>query len=589
MGDGPLIGAAAGECRECSACVRCCHARAIRVADGRCSIMADRCVACGLCVSACGSRAFMVRDDTDCVRELLASGRPVVAVLAGEFAAAMHPMGSAELEARLEALGFHAVENTVLGEEMVAAAYEVRHSHSDGIPVIRSSCPVVTAWVTRFRPALAGALAPVVPPYVAQARLVKALYPPGTAVVYVSPCYARKDESRDAEFEGAVDAAIDFLELRRMLEDALPPESDDDAGGGTVRPEPLKELSLSDGYPLSTLRSRDMTASDLRVVRGLVELDRLLAAIEAGETAPLVVDALNCEGCIDGPAVSPDVSLFAKRNIDATERECRPRPAVGSRELLRHLPSVDLVRRFHPAPASIPAYDDDEIDAILAEGEFADRAAALDCGACGYPTCVDQAIAIREGNATWDTCFPLQRRRFARDIDALEQSATRDSLTALSNRRDFSNRLAEELARHTRYGTPVSLLMLDLDGFKRTNDELGHVAGDAVLRATADVLRTSLRASDMSARYGGDEFAIILPGLHKTDAFAVAEKLRATIAGLRVMAGGGGEGRAIAVRASIGVSSANGPCSVIELIESADRALYQAKNSGRDQVRLAPG
>jgi diguanylate cyclase (GGDEF)-like protein len=590
MSTGPLITSVKEGCRECWGCVRYCPSRAIRVVDSRSDIITEKCVRCGLCVSECANSGHAVRDDTDEVRELLESGRPVIAVLATEFVAALHPMSPADIESGLERLGFYAVESTLLGEEVVAVAYETRHTGPTGVPLIRSTCPVVADWIRRFRPALAPALVPVVPPYVAQAKLIKSVYPPDTAVVYVSPCYARKDEWRDPEFDGVVDAVIDFIELRRLLGSEVATRAAEPGETGSRRPEPLKELSLTDGYPRATLASRTMIASDVAVVRGLKELDRLLVAIESGEAAPLIIDALNCEGCIDGPAVNPGLSVFAKRNIDSMERESRIRSGVSSRELLKHLPTVDVVRTFHAEPVRVPMPDEAQVDAILAEGEFVTRSDTIDCGACGYPTCVEHAIAIFQGNSSWDMCFPYQKRRLARSVEQLEESATLDSLTSLWNRRVFSERLSEEIARHSRYGTPVSLIMLDLDGFKAINDTHGHVAGDEVLMTVADLLRSTLRSSDLPSRYGGDEFAVILPGVHKTDAYAVAEKLRAGIAGLAVTVGSDGKTTELPVRASAGVASAvRGQAEPVMLVEAADHALYQAKESGKDQVRLAPG
>jgi diguanylate cyclase (GGDEF)-like protein len=282
--------------------------------------------------------------------------------------------------------------------------------------------------------------------------------------------------------------------------------------------------------------------------------------------------------------------VFSKRNLESLERESRLLSAVSSRELLKHLPTVPIVRRFRPAPVSVPVPDDEEIDAILAEADFTGRGDTIDCGACGYPTCVEHVIAIYQGNSSWDMCFPFQKRRLTRSVEALEESATLDSLTSLWNRRVFSERLAEEVARHSRYGAPVSLLMLDLDGFKDVNDQHGHVSGDKVLSAVADVLRTSLRTTDLPSRYGGDEFAIILPGVAKTDAFAVGEKLRLAIAEMQVMLPRNGGAVAVPVRASIGVAAAlRGQGDPVQLVEAADGALYQAKHSGKDQVRLAPG
>lgn len=592
VGIGPLIYGDKAACRNCWGCVRYCPARAIRIVDGQGEIIQEKCVACGLCVSECGNAGHLVRDDTPIVRALLRSGRPVVAVLATEFVAAMHPMSPVDVESALEDMGFYAVESTLLGEEMVALEYETRHVGGNGLPLIRSTCPVTNDWVRKFHPALAGALVPIVPPYVAQARLVKRLYPEGTAVVYISPCYARKDDALDEQFEGVVDVAIDFIELSRMISSAgsPPPGSSTSSPLGSRRPEPLKELSLTDGYPRATLASRDMTSLDVAVVRGLAAFDRLLNAIAAGEAAPMIVDALNCEGCIDGPAVNAGMSLFAKRNVDAAEREMRVRSSVSSRELLRHLPSVDVRRTFAAQPVCLPEPSDAELDEILREGGFASRDAAVDCGACGFPTCLELSRAIQRGESSWDMCFPLQRRRLEESVKQLEESATMDSLTCLWNRRAFSGRLHDEVARHARYGTPVSLLMLDLDGFKTVNDRYGHVAGDEVLVIVAGLLRETLRVTDLPSRYGGDEFAVVLPATGKTDAFAVAEKLRGAVEQAVVELRRDGVTEQVPVRVSVGVATAHhGSTDPVELLEAADRALYQAKEGGRNQVRLAPG
>ncbi len=587
--NGYLI-AGSGECRGCWGCVRICPARAIRVSDMRAEVIQEKCVQCGACVSDCSTGGFVVRDDTAKVRELLRGDRPVVAVLATEFVAAMYPLSPLDVERRLEAIGFFAVESTLLGEEMVAAAYEQLHARRDMLFVLRSTCPVVVDWVLKYRPALAGALAPVVPPYVAQARLVKGLYPEGTAVVYASPCYARKDEAEDPQFEGAVDAVVDFIELKRMLEEVSPVASRAvSMTPGSRRPHLVKEISLTDGFPRRTIAGLNLTDPHVSIVRGLRQVDRLLGALERGEAAPSVVDMLNCEGCIDGPAVSPGSSVFAKRGVVAAHRLAHPVSSVSTRALLNYVPSVDVKRSFTATPVveSIPT--DAEIDTCLAEGEFLSREEVLDCGACGYATCVEHAVAVTRGNSTWDMCFPLQKARLTRNIEKLQETALLDPLTNLWNRRAFSERLAAEFERYERYATPLALLMLDLDDFKMINDVHGHLGGDQVLKATADLMRQALRATDAPVRYGGDEFAIVLPGITKTDAYAVAEKLRQGIRALAFDLGTSSNG-GLRVTASIGVASAGpGTGEAADLLEAADRALYQAKQGGRDQVRLAAG
>jgi diguanylate cyclase (GGDEF)-like protein len=592
QGGGHLIGSDKQACVECWGCVRYCPAKAIRVVDRHSEVIDEKCVACGLCVSECGHSGHCVRDDTPAVRELLASSRPVVAVLASEFVAALHPMRPVEIERALEALGFYAVESTVLGEEMVALAYANLCKRAGAFPVLRSTCPVTVEWVKRYHPALVQALAPIVPPYVAQARLVREVYPDDVAVVYVSPCFARKDECFDPQFEGAVDVAIDFDELRALIEEGRSAEDrtrgNGGQPGGTRRPSPIKELSLTDGFPRDLLASRSALDNDVTVIRGLRAVDGALYSIEHGEAGPLIGDMLMCEGCIDGPTVNPGMSLSAKRNVEAAERDAHARSVVSSRALLRHLPDVELVRAFKPRPVAVRTPGKAETDRILAEGGFESREATIDCGACGYESCVEHAVAIYQGNSTWDLCFPLQRRLLESKVRQLEEHRTLDELTGLWNRRVFAERLVDEMARFDRYETPVSLLMLDVDRFRSIEQRHGERAGGEVLEGIAKHLRALLRACDLPSRYDADRFAIILPGIRKTGAFAVAEKLRTALAALQPPVTADGYTHRVPVTVSVGVASA-GP-SVTDagaLIEAADGALYQAKESGRDQVRLA--
>lgn len=530
-----------------------------------------------------------MRDDTAAVRSLLASRRPVVALLASEFISALYPLTISQVERGLESLGFASVETTLLGEETVAAAYERLHSRPDSTISLRSTCPVAVDFVRMYHPAFVPALAPLVPPYVAQARLIRSLYPRDVAIVYVSPCYARKDEIDDPEFGGVVDVAIDFTELKRMFDEAksLAP------GGSAVAPPPsrpsaLKEISLIDGFPRQTLVSRGLTDRSVQTVRGLEDLDRLLTAIEAGETAPEVIDMLSCEGCVDGPAVNPGLSLFAKRNVESAARRAPGTTHVSTRAMLAMLPAVDLIRSFSPAPVETRTPEPAAVDAALAEAGLT-RDQAPDCGACGWSTCEEHAAAVLGAESTWDLCLPLQRRLLREQRVQLEEARTLDTLTGVWNRRAFGDRLSIELARLVRYGTPLSLAVLDLDEFHLVNEGHGRDTGDRVLMAVAQAISDRLRSTDVVSRGAGDRFVLALPGIGKTEAFAVAEKLRAAVSSVAVQAGGSGYTQDVSVTASIGVASATASTDARALLESADEALLEATRSGGDQVRLAYG
>ncbi|MFW5812571.1 MAG: GGDEF domain-containing protein [Alkalispirochaetaceae bacterium] len=169
----------------------------------------------------------------------------------------------------------------------------------------------------------------------------------------------------------------------------------------------------------------------------------------------------------------------------------------------------------------------------------------------------------------------------AAQYEDLHQQATTDGLTGAYNRRYFDEFLASELSRAHRYGHPLSVLLLDIDRFKKYNDTWGHQAGDKALRQMVEIMHSSVREVDMIARYGGEEFVVILPETDASGAMQVGEKFRRQ---LRSELTEGGE-----LTVSIGVSSFDGgkPGSTGEqLVGRADRALYEAKDAGRDCVKV---
>jgi diguanylate cyclase (GGDEF)-like protein len=176
--------------------------------------------------------------------------------------------------------------------------------------------------------------------------------------------------------------------------------------------------------------------------------------------------------------------------------------------------------------------------------------------------------------------------RMAAERDQLEVEASTDGLTGLANRRHLDEFLAEHYRVAARYNTPLSVLLLDLDHFKRLNDAYGHQAGDAVLKATASAVKQEVRDADLVARYGGEEFMVVLPATGEDGALECAERVRAAVQRLRVRLG---DERVIGVTASVGVSSyrPGAEMSLERLVRDADMALYKAKSSGRNQVKIA--
>ncbi len=163
------------------------------------------------------------------------------------------------------------------------------------------------------------------------------------------------------------------------------------------------------------------------------------------------------------------------------------------------------------------------------------------------------------------------------------QIAVTDELSGLSSRRYFETRLAEEWARHRRYGAPLAVALFDLDHFKRLNDTLGHGAGDMAIRRFGEILRAAVRSTDLACRYGGEEFAVLFPETSARSALAVADRIRRTVEREPFAAE-----RPFRVTASVGVADTHELSGEDrhELLVRADKALYFAKDTGRNRARL---
>lgn len=166
------------------------------------------------------------------------------------------------------------------------------------------------------------------------------------------------------------------------------------------------------------------------------------------------------------------------------------------------------------------------------------------------------------------------------------EAAIKDGLTGVYNRKYLEERIISELAFATRHQTLVSLVMIDVDHFKRVNDTYGHLAGDAVLRDVARVFGTGLRPEDVVARYGGEEFVVVLRGIPLAEATLTAERLRREIEATTIVF----EDKQIRITSSAGVAcsaelpASDGPTMKTALLGAADARLYEAKSSGRNRV-----
>lgn len=264
----------------------------------------------------------------------------------------------------------------------------------------------------------------------------------------------------------------------------------------------------------------------------------------------------------------------------------------GFKILANHAQELDLVvcdlempefdgLKFLQMRATRADFENVPVIFVTSRGETAHRVRGLEMGASDYliKPVAKEELRLRARNQLQIRRLQSALRRAVADLARLSRT---DPLTQLPNRRHFVESLEKEFQRAERYTNPLGLLVIDIDHFKRVNDSHGHLVGDKVLRDVAGILAYGLRQSDIAARFGGEEFAVLLPETDLDGAMLVAERYRLEVAGREFKA----DDLSLRITVSIGVASLPRTTAVdaTELLRKADAALYRAKDEGRNRV-----
>lgn len=406
-------------CRDCYRCIRVCPVKAIRMSGGQAAVVAERCIACGMCVRECPQRAKSCRNDTERAERLFAPGVTVAASVAPSFAAAFAPFERRRLPSALRRLGFAYVGETAIGAHhvatrtaaIVAAHPERRH--------VSTACPAAVRYVERYRPELIPALVPVVSPMLAHARHIRRRFAGETRVVFIGPCVAKKAEAERPEHAGLIDCALTFVELREWFGragidlSACEESGFDEAPEGAARLFPLEGGgAFAAGWPIA------LPAGNVAVAGGFAEVRAALDGLRA-PGAPRVIEPLFCvQGCVNGPAMPEGRNLYARRD-DALEYAAQcPGKTPESRD------HGDLAARFAaPDAAATPPPAEERIRQVMEMTGKSREEDQLNCGACGYADCRDQAIAVLEEMAEPEMCIPHMRRLAERRVDRIIETS----------------------------------------------------------------------------------------------------------------------------------------------------------------------
>jgi PAS domain S-box-containing protein len=382
-------------CKDCYKCIRYCPVKAIRVRDGHAEVDGDRCLGDGNCLRICPQHAKQVRSDLPAVHALLASGRPVIASVApaalGIFGEALpHVIGA------LRTLGFTRVEETTRTAEAVARASAV-HDPGAG-PVITTACPAIVELVCTYYPQHAHLLAPVPSPMTAHARLLREEHGDEVAVVFIGPCIAKKGDLA----ANGIDAALTFDELRGWLRQAgIVPEAAAPAGFDNPPVGASQLYPLPQGLAHAAGMATDLLAAEVLALHGLPEVMAVLDDLDALRGVRLL-ETLACPGgCLQGPGATEGPSPRQRR---ADLLRLAQRDGDGSAP-------ADLVAAYPALPLHLPTPSAEELAAILRRTGKTRPEDEHNCGACGYDTCREKAIAVFQGMAEAEMCIPYMHSR----------------------------------------------------------------------------------------------------------------------------------------------------------------------------------
>lgn len=403
-----IIGLKKANCKNCYKCVKVCPVKSIKVENEQAKIIDNDCVLCGRCLSECPQNAKTLRNDVDKVKKFLADGETVIASLAPAYAGSFDFQSPGQLVSALKKLGFAEVSETSEGAAYVTAEYYELLEQNRMKNIITTCCPSVNRLVEHYYPELVDMMAPVVAPMIAHARLLKQSIGKNIRVVFVGPCIAKKDEAEDIRHDTDVDAVITFEDIAEWLEkERVSIEDCEDAPFLNASSKIVRMYPITNGI-LETLRAKGQVDNyHLISVDGMQNCMDLFDAMRRGELDHCFIEVNACAGgCVNGPAKVKDTaarftSAVRVENYARSDADCYPATPE----------KLALSKKFFDRSPHEALPDEETIRAILAKIGKETPEQELNCGACGYRSCREKAIAVYQNRAELTMCMPYMKER----------------------------------------------------------------------------------------------------------------------------------------------------------------------------------
>lgn len=399
-------------CKDCYKCVRYCPVNAIKISEGHAEIVHERCILCGTCYRVCPQHAKNIRNDVALAEKLIRNNNNIIASLAPAFFAYYDEEKREKLISALRQLGFDRIECTSRAVESVASAHLYKYNNGQKL-VISSSCPTIVNLIEKYYPDLIPLLAPIKSPVVAHGEILNKEYPNGATVIFISPCIAKKEEIQDTR----VAANITFRELEEWMEkenlywDRISPIKDERVFYTYSRNSSL--FPLVGGLMKKVGLSGDAIAKEIISVSGVENAINLLDLIRAGKLTTGFIEILGCDGgCVSGPARPLEEQNKTSFELKNKLIKCVEEAEEYSETV--ELKDDELYQAYKDKSISYIVPTEEQIRAVLEQIGKTKPEDEHNCGACGYNTCRDKAVAVINGMAEAEMCIPYMRSKAER-------------------------------------------------------------------------------------------------------------------------------------------------------------------------------
>jgi Na+-translocating ferredoxin:NAD+ oxidoreductase RNF subunit RnfB len=398
------------KCNLSFTCVRTCPAKAIKIADGHAQIISSRCINCAHCVTMCPNDAITIREEKQELHNLLKSGQTVAAMCDPAISAEFTDITDyRKFVAMIRALGFQLVTESAFGVDLIANLYHKLFENFEGKYYISTKCPPVINYIEREHPELVENLAPIVPPYIAMAKVIHQKYGNNVKIVYITACVAAKDDvSHFNHSDGKIDAVITFLELRELFQETGISEnsvafSDFDPPVG--RKGGL--FPISHGMLQAVDINQDLLNSSIIITEGRTNFLQSIKEFTSDVELRQHLDLFYCRGCHMGPGCSPNGKRYHRRSeiIKYVNKRLAGIDTLQWEKETEEFSNLDLSRSFRVHDRRLPIPSEERIEQVLHEMGKSKAEDQLGCGACGYPSCREFAIAYTQGLTNYEMCY----------------------------------------------------------------------------------------------------------------------------------------------------------------------------------------